>query len=86
MKSLIGNYVDQLSKEKLNEFGIKNDIYLSNSELEYLLNLVKNHWQEILQDETIYLKELKNNINQKDFIKIKDLFLYYKKRYKGYLF
>ncbi len=86
MKSLIGNYVDQLSKEKLNEFGIKNDIYLSNSELEYLLNLVKNHWQEILQDETIYLKELKNNINEKNIIKIKDLFLYYKKRYKGYLF
>lgn len=86
MKSLIGNYVSLLSKEKLNEFGVKNDIHLSDSELEYILDLVKNHWEDVLKDEKPYLEMLEKHINPKDFSKIKELLLYYKKRYKGYLF
>ena len=86
MKSLIENYIDLLTKEKLNEFGIKNNIHLSNNELEYLLNLIKNNWEDILVDEKKYMEDLKNNINQIEYEKIKTLFLYYKKRYKGYLF
>ncbi len=86
MKSLIRNYIETLSIEKLNEFGIKNDIHLNNNELEYLLNLIKENFEDILKDDTKYLEELKNNINDEDFIKIKNLFTYYKNRYKGYLF
>ncbi len=86
MKSLIGNYIDLLDIDKLNDFGIKNDIHLNKDELEYLLNLVKNNYQDILKDETKYLNDLESHINKDDFIKIKDLVLYYKKRYKGYLF
>jgi len=86
MKSLIKNYIDLLSIDKLNEFGIKNDIHLSNNELKYLLNLVKNNWENMLLNEDKYFKLLENNINKNDFIKIKELFLYYKNRYKGYLF
>lgn len=86
MKSLIKNYIEMLSIEKLNEFGIKNDIHLNNTELEYLLNLVKNNWEEILKDETKFDEDLKNNINSNDLVKIKELFIYYKNRYKGYLF
>lgn len=86
MKSLIRNYIETLSIEKLNGFGIKNDIHLNNNELEYLLNLIKENFEDILKDDTKYLEELKNNINDEDFIKIKNLFTYYKNRYKGYLF
>lgn len=86
MKSLIKNYIDLLSLDKLKEFGIKNDIRLNDSELSFLLNLVKNHWEEILSDETKFDKDLKENINLKDLEKIKNLFNYYKTRYKGYLF
>lgn len=86
MKSLIKNYIDLLSLDKLKEFGIKNDIRLNDSELSFLLNLVKNHWEEILSDETKFDKDLKENINLKDLEKIKNLFNYYKNRYKGYLF
>ncbi len=86
MKTLIKNYIDLLTIEKLNDFGIKNDIHLNNTELEYLLNLVKNNWEDILKDETKFDENLKNNINPKDLAKIKELFKYYKNRYKGYLF
>lgn len=86
MKSLIRNYIDLLTIEKLEEFGIKNDIHLSNTELNYLLDLVKNNWEDILKDDSKYLEKLEENINPKDFVKVKNLYLYYKNRYKGYLF
>ena len=86
MKSLIKNYIDLLSIEKLKDFGIKNDIKLSDSELEYLLKLVQNNWEDILKNENKYLEQLKNNVSENNFLKIKELFLYYKNRYKCYLF
>ena len=86
MKSLIKNYVDKLTTQNLREFAIKNDINLNQNELEYLLNLVQNNFEDILVNEDKYLNLVQNNINSEAFIKVKELFLYYKNRYKGYLF
>ena len=86
MKSLIKNYVDKLTTQNLREFAIKNDINLNQIELEYLLNLVQNNFEDILVNEDKYLNLVQNNINYEAFIKVKELFLYYKNRYKGYLF
>lgn len=86
MKSLIKNYIDILSIDKLKEFAITNNINLTNNELEYLLNLVKNNFEDILKDDTKYLENIKNNINPSEYPKVKELYLYYKNRYKGYLF
>lgn len=86
MKGLIKNYIDKLEISKLNEFASENDIDLSNSELEYLLNLVKNNFEDILVNEDKYLNLVQKNINPNAFIKVKELYLYYKNRYKGYLF
>ena len=84
MKSLIKNYIDLLDVSKLKDFSIKNDINLTNTELEYLLNLAKNNYEDILKDDTKYLEDVKKNVNE--YQKVIDLYLYYKNRYKGYLF
>ena len=84
MKSLIKNYINLMDVSKLKDFSIKNDINLTNIELEYLLNLVKNNYEDILKDDTKYLEDVKKNI--KEHQKIIDLYLYYKNRYKSYLF
>ena len=86
MKSLIKNYIELLSIDKLKDFSLKNNINLNDNELEYLLNLVKNNYEDILINDTKYLEDVKNNINPTEFVKIRELFLYYKNRYKGYLF
>jgi len=86
MKSLIKNYVDKLTIDNLREFAVKNDINLNQNELEYLLNLVQNNFEDILINEDKYLNLVQNNINSEAFVKVKELFLYYKNRYKGYLF
>ena len=86
MKGLIRNYINLLTIDKLKEFGLKNNINLTDNELNYLLNLIKNNCDDILKDDTKYLEDVKNNINPTEFVKIKELYLYYKNRYKGYLF
>jgi len=84
MKGLIKNYIDLLSVDKLKEFSIKNNINLTNTELEYLLNLVKTNYENILSDDTKYIEDVKKNVDEHQ--KVIDLYLYYKNKYKGYLF
>lgn len=86
MKGLIKNYIDKLTIEDLKNFALKNDINLNNTELEYLLKLTKENFEDVLVNEDKYLDMVKNNVNPNEFEKIKELFLYYKNRYKGYLF
>lgn len=86
MISLIKNYINKLSIDNLREFAFKNNINLTDIELKYLLTLVKENFDDILINENKYLNMLKNNININEYEKIKELFLYYKNRYKRYLF
>lgn len=86
MKSLIKNYIDLLTIDKLQEFAEKNNINLTIKELDYVLNLIKTNYEDIIKDDTKYLENLKNNIKEKEFIKIKELYLFYKNKYSGYLF
>ena len=86
MINLIKNYINKLSIDNLREFALKNNITLTDTELKYLLTLVKDNFDDILINEDKYLNMLKENIDINEFEKIKELFLYYKNRYKGYLF
>lgn len=85
MKGLIKNYIDLLSIDKLKGFALKNDINLNEEQLEYILNLTKNSWEDILINDNKYFKLLQDKIDQSNLDKIRELFLYYKNRYKGYL-
>lgn len=86
MKSLIKNYIDLLNIEKLKTFSLKYNINLTNSELEYILNLLKNNYDDIINNDEKYLENIKNNINPLEFNKLKALYTHYKIKYKGYLF
>lgn len=86
MKSLIKNYINNLTIEKLDKFAKSKDINLSSSELEYLLFLAKNNLDDILKDDTKYLDSLKENLSSSNYEKVIELYNYYKNRYKGYLF
>ena len=86
MKGLIKNYIDKLTIDNLREFALKNNINLNDTELEYLLKLTKENFEDMLVNEGKYLNLVQKNINSEAFIKVKELFLYYKNRYTGYLF
>ena len=86
MKSLIKNYLSKLTKEKLDGFAKKKDIYLNDSELNFLLDLIKNNIDDILKNDEKYLIKIKNNISTTNYDKLYQVYIYYKNRYKGYLF
>ena len=86
MTNLVKNYINLLDIDNLRYFALKNDIYLSDEKLNYLLNLVKNNFDDIIVNDEKYLNEIENNIDNDSFIKIKELYYKYKKKYKGYLF
>lgn len=86
MNNLLKKYINTLTIDKLNELLIKNDIKLSNNELLVLLNLIKDNFDDILINDTKYLKILKEKIDIDNYNRIENLFNYYKNRYKGYLF
>lgn len=85
MKSLVKNYIDSLTIDILKDFSLKNHLNLNNTELNYILNLLKNDYENILKNDSIYLEKLKNNINSNDYIKIKELYDNFKLKYKSYL-
>ena len=86
MNNLLKKYINTLTIDKLNELLIKNDIKLSNNELLVLLNLIKDNFDDILINDTKYLKILKEKIDIDNYNRIENLFNYYKNRYKVYLF
>ena len=86
MNNLLKKYINNLTIDKINEFGIKNDIHLEKEELSFLLELIKTNIDDILVNDTKYLDIIKSKFSEENYIKIKNLFLYYKNRYKGYLF
>lgn len=65
MKNLIENYIRNLTKEDINNFALKNAIYLDEKELNFTYNFIKNNYQEILNDP-----------NRFDYSKYKEYFSY----------
>ena len=54
MKNLIQNYIDLLKIDKLSKFLLDNKINLNETELNYIFNLVKNNWEDIINNSDKY--------------------------------
>ena len=86
MNTLIGQYVNKLTIDNINDFAVKNNIKLNEKELNTLLDVVKNHYRELLDGKDEKVKEyLKNNLTNENFEKVTNLYNKYKEKYQGYL-
>ena len=63
MYNIIERYLHELKKEDVQNFAIKNDVYLSEEELTFTYQFVKKNWQILL-----------GNPNSFNFAKYKDHF------------
>ena len=84
-KFIIKKYIDKLSIQNINNFALNNNIVLSEKELEYMYNLIKNNWEQILSNDDSILLKLNGNVNNESIKKIEKLYYEYKKKYKDYL-
>ena len=83
---LIINYINNLTLNDIASFALKNNINLDSKESHFILNYIKNNYNDILYDEEKTLSILKESVSSDNYLKIKELYIYYKNKYKGYLF
>ena len=82
IKNLIINYIKNLNINDINNFAINNNIYLSNKELEFIYNYIKNNYELLLNNPSNFnLKEYKDIFSNDNYIKINTLIEKYKIKY-----
>ena len=86
MLNLITNYINKITKEDINNYLIKNDIYLNNNELNIIYDSLKNKWYDFLYGNTLPILEyLKTNISESNYNKLYNLYIKAKEKYSNYL-
>ncbi|MBQ3475313.1 MAG: hypothetical protein IJH20_04015 [Bacilli bacterium] len=76
---LIEIYINNITKNQANDFLEENDIYLNEKEFDYLFSKIKSNYIEIINEDILTFKEIKDNITEQNYIKLISLFNNYKK-------
>lgn len=85
-KFLIAQYINKLSIEDVNNFAIKNNIYLEKNELDIIFKTLKNNWETILyHNPKPIFDNLKTKLNPNSYQKGLVLYQTYYEMYKNYL-
>ena len=83
---LIKNYINNLKIKDIKDFALKNDILINDNEADYLFNIVKNNYQELIYgNPNEIFKNIKDKINDDSYHKIIKLYFLYKNKYQHLL-
>lgn len=85
MNNLITKYINLLKIEDIKNFGIKNNIFLSDNESNYIYNVLKTKSKDLINNSDDVFNDARKYIDENNLIKIERLFYEYKKRYRNYL-
>lgn len=85
MNNLITKYINLLKIEDIKNFGIKNNIFLSDNESSYIYNVLKTKSKDLINNSDDVFNDARKYIDENNLIKIERLFYEYKKRYRNYL-
>lgn len=80
MNNLICSYINKMQKEDIIKFAKKNNLVVSDAEIDFVYSFIKNHHQEVLKnpdsfDITLY----KNQFSNDNYLFIKNLIDKYKR-------
>ncbi|MGN1352742.1 MAG: hypothetical protein ACI4WF_01610 [Bacilli bacterium] len=82
---MINNYFENLDKNKITYLALKNDIHLSDNELDYLYLTLKKEYKTLLSDDyQVIFDKAKNNLSEVNLQKLLNLYLVYRKMYEGF--
>lgn len=85
MFQLVKNYISKMSKEDLDNFAKKNDIYLNQEELDFLYRFVKKNYEAVWANPNIDLTRYKKYFSEENFTKIINLISEYQTKYASFL-
>ena len=79
MLNLIEPYINNISKNDINNFALKNNINLNSNELDFIYNFIKTRYKDVLNNPTNFnLVKYKQNFSNENFIKINAIVNRYK--------
>lgn len=77
-RDLIKNYIYNLDDNSINNFLYKNKIILNKEEYDFLKNIIKEKYNDILDENAYLFKLVKDSINSDAYYKLLELFNKYK--------
>ena len=83
---IIKNYINNLSKDDIVYFALKNNICLNDLELDYVYKTIKKNYKVLLSDnyQTIF-NDGKKYLTRENYEKICNLFLDYRNKFQHFL-
>ncbi len=79
MLNLVEPYINNISKNDINAFALKNNIKLNNNELDFIYNFIKTRYKEVLSNPNAFtLSKYRNNFSNENYVKINGLINRYK--------
>ncbi len=81
----IKKYIDKLTIQDINNFANNNGIILNEKQLNYIFNLIKNDWKQILNNDDYVLIKLRQEFDSSTYKQIEKLYYEYKAKYRNYL-
>ena len=82
MNKIIERYINNLTKDKVNEFAISKNIVLDDNELDFTYNFIKKNYQTILSNPSLLnMNSYKNKFSSDNFAKINKLIDEYYTKY-----
>ena len=86
MYNLIERYMNKLTIEDVNNFALKKNIILSESELTFTYEFIKKNWDKILSNPNLLnLNRYKNMYSEENFEKISEVFKEYYSKYRRFI-
>ena len=81
---LLKEYINKLSKDKIKEISIKNNINLTNNELDILYTYIKERYLDFIKEPDNIIYEVKEKITNKNYIKLLNIYNQYKDKIRVY--
>lgn len=86
IEKLIKHYVDKITINDVYNFAIKENVKLNDYEANIIYSYIKNDWKEIIfNDYKPILEKVKPKLNTETYLKIEELIIKFKNKYKSYL-
>ena len=85
MYTIIESYIKKMTKSDVNTFAFKNDIMLSEEELNFTYDFIKKNYNAILKSNGFNIERYASYYSKENFPKVKKLFSDYFQKYRAYL-
>jgi hypothetical protein len=85
LKKYVYSYIKNLKYDDMVKFINKENIFLSDSEYQFLFEYTKKNWELLFTNRDKIFKDLKASLNSITYSKIEPILLMYQEKYKSYL-